>query len=468
MKRYIIAAGMVTFLIFCLTMGDALAGRKLLDDFSGTYMDPEKWQDCEFVRKVAGGKLVSKLGSSDGDGHWRNQTSFQNAGGIYKIACTITVVEGKPQPTNPVAFARIGGTFYNVQGSGGGTGDIWAEVQIRVDANGSDLYAFYEVERFLDDNFNNSVVIGSGTFIPPGTLQTGTPYQVELEYTNAHDIIFRVAGQSATFPDAGRQRGPVLLTKQLATGLDTDSGPGTGYVSALFDDVFINDQAQAYDRFSSSLIDTAKWIQQESVREISNGKLRLNVRANGQRESATSRPVDQSTTYLEAKTLVESGSQLSAGTNGFARLAGWYYNESGPPYDGNKNDVWVVNKIDLDDNNNLNANCYLWRADDPDPWGPGTSLFYQQFNTPIAFDTKYTLSIELRGSTFIFKCNNETYQYDVTTSMYTPSEGQYRQLQSRVYADPGESGYIKTIFDDVYIFAPGISPGVNILLLGEP
>ena len=364
---------------------------------------------------------------------------------------------------NPISWARVGGIFYNVQSSGGRTGDIWAEVL--VGDRGSGLEAWYDVAKTLDDEGNAWEDIGGDTLIPPGTLQTGTAYPVELEYTNEHDIIFRVAGQSATFPDAGRQRPPVTLFKQLGTCIQADDGSGTGYVSALFDDVFINDEAQAYDTFNAAFIDTTKWNEQESVREISNDKLRLNVRADGQRESATITPVDQSTTYLEAKILVESGSQVSAGTDGFARIAGTYYNESGPPYDGSKNDVWVSSRIVLDENHNLTGWCGLWRFDDSDPWGPGTMFFYQDFPTPIAFNTAHTLSIEQIGSKFIFKFNNETYQYSVTTPMYEPSEGQYRHLQSRVYADPGESGYIKTNFDDVYVFVPGAGPAVRSLLL---
>ena len=73
MKRNFTAIGMVTFLIFCFTMGDALAEKKLLDDFSGTYMDPEKWQYREFVREVAGGKLVSKPGNGSRTGNFRNR-----------------------------------------------------------------------------------------------------------------------------------------------------------------------------------------------------------------------------------------------------------------------------------------------------------------------------------------------------------------------------------------------------------
>jgi len=64
MKRYMTATGLVTFLIFILTMGDAFAGRKLLDDFSDPYIDTNKWQQGELVREIAGGKLISKIGGN--------------------------------------------------------------------------------------------------------------------------------------------------------------------------------------------------------------------------------------------------------------------------------------------------------------------------------------------------------------------------------------------------------------------
>ena len=99
----------------------------------------------------------------------------------------------------------------------------------------------------------------------------------------------------------------------------------------------------------------------------------------------------------------------------------------------------------------MDAKCQLWRHDDADPWGAGTVIFTQSFTTPINFDTEYTLSIERKGTQFIFKLDNETYAYNVTTAMHEPSIGQHRQIRSRVYADPGETGYMKTTIDDVRV-----------------
>jgi hypothetical protein len=91
------------------------------------------------------------------------------------------------------------------------------------------------------------------------------------------------------------------------------------------------------------------------------------------------------------------------------------------------------------------------RCDAADPWGGlWTDLYVGTFNTPIVFDTEYTLSVEFTGSTFILKCDDEAHQYNVTTTVYPPSDGQYRQLQSRIWPHPGESGYMKANFDDVY------------------
>ena len=480
MKRNFTAIGMVTFLIFCFTIGDAIAGKKLLDDFSGTYMDPEKWQYREFVREVAGGQLVLKLGSESGRDVVRNVTSFQNPGAVNKIACTITVVDVKPDTgVDDNSFARIGGIFYNTQNAGGATGDIWAD--IRIGDRGSGLEAWWQIWKALNDDFSDEELVASDTLIAPGTLQTGTAYAVELEYTNAHDIIFRVAGQISTFPNAGRQRSPVIQQKHIGTGIDTDGGSGTGYVSALFDDVFINDQAQAYDRFSSGLINTAKWIQQEYVRQISNGKLRMNGRicnpaGNNQTQNVRipSIPVNFDRRYIEAKMLIKSDTQVPAGQTGYARLAGNYYNDSRGPgsgqgYNGEEGNVFVSIRLRINPGNGqLEAVAGVWRSDDAQGIN-GQSLLWEVFPTTINYDTEYTLSIEFTGSKFIFRCNElAPIIYTVQTPTYDLPDEVWIGLRSRVFADPDQCGYIKATFDDVYIYAPGIGPGVNILLLGEP
>ena len=75
----------------------------------------------------------------------------------------------------------------------------------------------------------------------------------------------------------------------------------------------------------------------------------------------------------------------------------------------------------------------------------------EDFPTPIAFDTPYTLSMEFRKNAkqIVFKCNSDTIVFDISTSIY-PAYDSHRQLRTRIYADPGETGYLKTYFDDVY------------------
>ena len=64
--------------------------------------------------------------------------------------------------------------------------------------------------------------------------------------------------------------------KALTTGAyGFDGASGDGYVSATFDDVYINDQGTVYDTFDAAL-DNSLWNNFESVVALENGRLRLN------------------------------------------------------------------------------------------------------------------------------------------------------------------------------------------------
>lgn len=468
MKRTIsIIAYLVLVSAFFIT-GQAF-GARVLDDFSGTYIDDQKWNERELVREVVGGKLVSKTGN----GPWcctKNFTEFQNPSTINVIQSDITVVTTiLDTGTNPTSSARIQGRFYNTQSSGGSTGDIWAGVSIG--DQGSGLEAWWDVNESLNDNGTNWANRGGGTLIAPGTLTYGTAYTAKIVYDGTNGFTFTVAGANDTCTGPAKQRPSVTEHKALATRIFADVPSYDGYVSALFDNVYINNQVAVYDDFSTAPLDATKWQEWglEIAREISGGKLCMNVQADGSTQSATIHPNDQATAYLETKVLVEAASQISTGARGHARIAGWYYNESrgpgsGQTYNGYEGDAWVSSRIELDDSNNLTGWCGVWISD-ADTSDPGTGLFHRDFTTPFAFDTEYTLSIEQRGKTFIFKCNNESYQYTVTTPMYEPSGGQYRELQSRVMADTGESGYMKTTFDDVCLKKPFNVAPASLLLL---
>ena len=453
MKRNLFVSILIIFSSIFISWTATFAEINLYDDFSETYIDAQKWKDREFVREVSAGKLISKIGNTAGTGGINN-TAFQNPQSITSIECRLTMVAtALDTGTNPESFAKIGGFFYNTKGSGGATGDVWAAVYIG--NRGSGLEAYWEIQESLDGDLKNLEDKGTGTLIAPGTLTYGTAYNVKISYNGSNGFIFTVDGQSNNFSGPARKRAEVTEFKGLITGIDADGGSGIGYASALFDDVYINNEATIYDNFFSAYIDPTKWQHLEFAREIANGKLRLSVQPDGYRKTAKIRPNDQAASYLQARFLIKNDSQLSSGARAKARIAGYYYNanrgdSSGLPYNGYEGDIWVENKIYLDDSSNLKAKCSLWRTDGPDSLGPGTSIFHHKFSIPIAFNTEYTLSIGLSDSTFTFKCNDETYLHKVNAPMYEPSNGQYREFAARVYTDPGESGHMKVQLDDVY------------------
>jgi len=454
MKRFYFFCTSIIFLVVYALGIQTVTAKTLYDDFSEEYLSSSKWTNREFVREIANEKLVMKTRNSTIDKKSRATSSFQNPLSITTIQCDISVTEADLDTgTNPSSFGRIQGFFYNTQSSGGATGDVYASVSIGDRGNGID--AWWEVYEADDDGLNNYTEIETGTIIVPG-LAYGNSYTAILEYNGDKSFTFTVGGVSASFtsgPD--KQRDAVTQHKALSAGAytDGDGGSGSGYASTTFDNVLTN--GTAYDDFDSSPLDQTKWKNLEFTRELSNGKLRLNVHAEDSPQDADTNPEDQDTAFFEAKILIERGSQISSGARGHGRIAGWYYNDSrgsgsGQDYNGRVGDVWASNSIGLDDSNHLIAMCWVWRCDTVNSGDSNADdIFLQVFTTAIEFDTFYTLSIELTGSSIIFKCNDETYQYNITTPIYTASE-QYRTIESKVYADSGESGYMKVNIDDVY------------------
>ena len=448
MKRYLywfLFLGLAFVLIFNT---QAFAARVLYDDFSGNFIDSSKWNESEFVREVAGGNLVSKVANNTSTTSARNNTSFQNPSSINVIECDITaVVVNFDAGIGNKSFARISGRFYNTLNSGTQSGDIWAGVYIG--DRGSGLEAWWEVHESLDDEGNTWGEKGSNTLTVP-VLALGNPYTTKIEYDGANGFTFTVAGVSDSFTGPARQGAEFYSYKGLETGVYGSSG--TGYASALFDNVFVNNAA--YDNFSTAPLDQAKWSNDEEIREIANGKLRLNRLGFDEQSQISLSLPDYDVPYFESKVRIESGSVLSTGARGIARMQGYYYNDSrgpgsGQDYNQYEDNVFVQVLLQLEDNGDRKALAWVGRSNDANET-TFTALFSQFFSTLINFDTDYTFSIEFRESMLIFKCNDETLLYKITTPIYTPF-GEQRRLRSRVYLDPGESGYIKAQFDDVYV-----------------
>jgi hypothetical protein len=451
MKRYFYLCLMLGLAFGLIVNTQAFAASALYDDFSGTYIDGQKWNERELVREVVGGQLVSKVRNSTTNINANNLTSFQNPSSINIIQCDITVVATNLDTgTNVYSAARLDGYFYNNSNSGTQLGNIWAGIFIGDRGNG--IEAWWLVTESQDDQGWTWIDIGTGTLSVPG-LAYGNSYTTKIEYDGTNGFTFTVAGVSDSFAGPARQDVAANPFKALRTRAYSFDGSGTGYVSALFDNVFVNNAP--YDDFSEATLDRTKWLQNEAAREIANGKLRLNWQGFDSTNQISLTLVPDDTPYLEAKVRIETGSQVSIGATGVARIAGYYYNDSrgpGSPLDYNQyeGDVFVQVRLLLDGNGDLKANALVDRSNSPDQ-SSFTTLFSQDFTTPINFDTDYTLSIEFTDSMLTFKCNDETLSYEITTPVYTAFAENNRALRSRLYLAPGQSGYIKAQFDDVYV-----------------
>jgi hypothetical protein len=222
------------------------------------------------------------------------------------------------------------------------------------------------------------------------------------------------------------------------------------FVSFIFTITIASKAFCYYDGFDSEFIDSTKWEESDHrIREILNGKLRMG--ASGSTHGHTNQlflatPV---TGYLESKITIQSDSIVLGDGYGYARIGAYFYNsELGPgsfnAYVGN---VWGHVEIILENDNTLKATATLLKITEP---GQTTwdILLDQEFFIDLDFDTEYTVSMELKGSEFIFRCGDEEIIYQIQTPIYAPYEP-YQHLATRIYPEEGSAVSVKALFDDV-------------------
>ncbi len=323
----------------------------------------------------------------------------------------------------------------------------------------------YEVQ---NDDGSSLVSLGEGTLIAAGGINYQTPVNVKLSYDGDRTFSFSAGGQSDSFVGPAKERpSQIVASKTLNATILTQNGADKGFIFAKFDNVTVNNQP--YDDFSSPRIDTSNWSWTEWVREASKGFLRTSIPGADSRRSVNTYLAENDAPYFEAKVRINSGSQLSSNASGIARIQGYYYNDhrgpgSGRPYNDYEGDVFAQIRLQYYSDNTLKARAFVSRSNTSDETDFST-LFGEDFNIPISLDTEYILSIRFTGSQFIFKCNGQTLSYTTTTPLYPPF-GEHRGLRTRVNLDPGESGYMKAQFDDVYIMKKVyFNPSIPMLLL---
>jgi hypothetical protein len=464
MNKSILKFFCVIFLALFAGGGNAVAGKLLWDTFSSEHMDGSKWWPREYVRQVVDEQYVSKLGNSSGmgaevlPGIFRVSLPLVEKDEIKTIQVDITLVEvvRDQQAVDAKSFAMVGGYFYNVNGIQSLAGDVFAQINIGDQGNG--LEAFWEVSKRLSEDSSQWELLGNGTIPLDTPLQIGTPANVKLSYDGDKAIKFLVNGKTAAFVGAEERKGsPEESFKALEIGIDATDGSNSGFISAKFDNVYINDSQTPHDDFSDTTIDLSKWKYSEWVREISDGRLQSVLKRSNSNGQVNTYLSPEDAPYIEAKVRIDSDTQLSGEASCIARLQGYFYNDSRGPgsgieYNKNEGDIFAQIKLTYRIDGTLNATATVERSEKADQ-SDFSYLFYENFKTPISLDRDYILSINFEDQKLIFSCDGETTIYEITHPIYPPY-GEHRLLRSRLYLDSGETGYLKTQFDDVYIGYP--------------
>jgi len=203
-----------------------------------------------------------------------------------------------------------------------------------------------------------------------------------------------------------------------------------------------------YDTFTGVQIDSAKWEGCENGKII-NGQLWQDLYASNSWLSASCNiPEENITNYLSALVSISKNSHSDQESSVAVKLSGVFYNDT---YDGSKGyNNWEGNifadvRLQLFEGR-LYARAVVVRYNNST--GSSKTPLSGYFSQPIDFDSQYLLSIQLVGSSIIFKCNEEPLVFFIKTPIY-PTNKLRRELNAMVYANLGEQGYVGGFFDDV-------------------
>ena len=431
--------------------------KTLYDDFSAAPILPAKWMafdgsKYDVARYVDTAEEDLKMAVDGCDGTQTitlemkdpmNETNFLQA--------DAKVETGSFMEPGVSGILRIGGFIYNSDDNAasydGRLHDVWAETRIRLQDDGT-LTAWAIAMRMDDPSMNtmSSLINEQFGFAAPLALDTFYTTSVALD-ESGDKLVFICNGESVEYSIATNIREPSSHYKQLASRVYGQSGK-CGHVKGRFDNVYRaeGERASLFDDFSGSDIDTStKWDQYHWAREIQNGRLAMQTSGCDQSIRNKNPLVKKISDYLSSKVRISADSAMETGVYAKSRLGGYMYNESGPPYNGYENDVYVQIFLMLDDQGDLTAQADVWRSDSADE-STGTSLFNHDFGA-VDFDIDYPLSIRLTGDSLVFACGLQSAAYNLQSPAYPPHE-KFKVAEHRLYGVPGACGFLKGDFDD--------------------
>jgi hypothetical protein len=464
MKKNIpFAAAALFFIMFCF--GSAKGADILFDDFSTPHLDGARWWPREYVREVTDGQLKLELGNSTGmgaevePGKFRVFLPFAAPETLNAIEAQVTVSKAiLDSVPGSASFIRRGGYFCNT-GSAAAIGDVFAKIIIGDLGNGG-LEVFWQVQEKLSESPPSTWdVLDSGTLISAGGVLADTAYRLKISFEKLIDnrgrLVFEADGHSAVYISPAPVLDPAGSGKYITAGIDADSGFDNGFISGKVDDVRVNNQTTVYDDFSLPL-NFSNWESLEWVRTIdpSRQALKAQIQRTDRTGGARTYLARRDTSFIEARVRLNSDSVFSPGGWGEARLLGFFYNDSHGPgsgldYNGYKGEVFADVSLHVY-SDGIASKIWVGRSENAD-FSSETEVFRGTFSDPVYWNTDYLLSIRFIESKLIFKCNEQTIIFPIETPRYQPYVKYRRRLESKVYLDPGESGYMKAFYDDVRI-----------------
>jgi len=395
----------------------------LYDDFSGTYINKDKWIYGEFVREIreitpGDRRLVLKFASPHPEVIQTypcidNATMrFSDPNSVNSIQTDVTILENTVTGSAETG-ARLWGMWYNDGTVGGGySGDIYAEVRIRWTITG--FKGWWYVGKFTGPDISSLTTIGEGYFNT--TININTTYVLAISYDGNNQFTFKVGAEEIAGPaDLPPRIGNAnIAVKHLQLREQVDNATSSCRITASFDNVLKN--GILYDDFSSLTIDKNKWTLYEFVREISEGKFRSKVRSSSASDSTIFNRLEflypSSINTIQAKVtpLIYQNNQ---GTNAVARIFGHYYND-GTQGGGLIGDVGAEVYIGWDGIDPI-AGWEVWTYSEFD--GKIQQILESgTFRKPVLLNNTYTLFLSWDGNQFTFKIDDEEDYYKPVTN----------------------------------------------------
>jgi hypothetical protein len=427
------------------------------DDFSDSpaVINKAKWAQYESVREITEGKLRLKARSS------RSYTSTVSMNLTIQSPTTVNTIEAdmtlhaydNTEGARPQLILHK--ALYNDDTGTDYLGEVTASVIIGGPSQSPTAVLVINRKTTEDGSQLEHLSIQAFSTVPA----LDTPYPASITW-NGSTVTGTFNGQSLTYtPETAIEdiHHPFCVLMAL---VDTNYANGVGKeatIEGFFDNVKKN--GVVYDDFSASTIDQTKWRTYESVREIDEGKLRLEARSSTASQSIHAgiesflsllRP--RIAKAIEAKVRLTSFDNQNSAFP-VAQVAGRFFND-GSEEDGYIGDIWAGVQL----GGYGTTPVAIWkvcRQTNSTDYSYCSNIALGTFTTPISIGVDYTLSVDWDGSKFILKIDDETIEYTPIVSTVLPANQPNRALEVfvREYSG-GKEATIAALFDDVRIRGP--------------